>query len=144
MCGIKSYQLSRLIGKALLLVALFCFPSFLFAQTSSYENKYLITETELNQILSECDSLNLQIVNLQSLQASGKQQLQTLNDQLGALKQENANETALLTQSQGQLEALSKLLKKSKLEALKTNIVVGGICLSVGVGIGVIIGLATK
>lgn len=116
---------------------------------------YLITASEITQILDECETLRLELSILKGNSQADKASLQRLNETLTTLENKLTQAESSLTNTQNdltsalaqlaearmQLRELEASLTKSKRAALWQNIKVGGICLLSGASIGVIVGL---
>lgn len=128
---------------------------FLFASLPLSGDAYLITGSEITQILDECEALRIELSILKNNSLTDKASLTRLNENLTALelKLQKANESLTNTQNaltlaleqlaeaKTQLKELEASLKKSKSEALWREIKVGGICFGVGAAIGIIVGM---
>jgi chromosome segregation ATPase len=136
-----------------ILFALVCFSLFALAPLPG--DAYLITGSEITQILDECEVLKIELSILKSNSLADKESLKRLGENLTALesKLQKAESSLTNTQSdlrsaleqfaevQTQLKELEASLKQSKRAALWQSNKVGGICLGVGVVGGFVVGL---
>ena len=107
----QSRKISRKLFLTLLLFSLVS-SAQLFA-----EEKYYITETQLETLETTIDNQKLQISNLQ-------------NQLISASTQQ--------TKLQNQIQTQAELLKQSENKKLKNEIVIGGVCFSIGFTSGVV------
>ena len=128
---------------------------FLLSSVPSFGDSYLITSSEITQILDECATLRLELSVLKEISQKDKASLQRLEERLqkaedSLAKAEKNSETsqsdltsvrAQLGEVKTQLAELRASLAKSKRAELWERIKVGGICLGAGASIGVIVGL---
>lgn len=136
-----------------ILFALACFSLFALAPLPG--DAYLITASEITQILDECEALRIELSILKGNSQADKASLKRLNENLTTLEnkltlaESNLTNTQndltsaleLLGEARTQLKELEASLKQSRRAALWQNIKVGGICLLSGASIGVIVGL---
>lgn len=97
---------------------------------------YVITESELSQIKTECENLRNQIKNLKASQTTDSQLLESFELKLKSLEQREIEGQKLLTESNLRLEALKESSKQSKKEALWLNVKIGGISFGIGAALG--------
>lgn len=133
------------------LVLLFLFS---FVLLPLYGDAYLITGSEITQILDECETLKAELSILKGNSQADKASLKRLGENLTMLEnklsqaEQNLTNTqdaltsarGLLDEAKTQLKELEASLKQSKRAALWQNIKVGGVCFGVGAAIGFIVG----
>jgi chromosome segregation ATPase len=138
------------------LFALACLLSFALLPLPG--DSYLITDSEITQILDECEALKIQLSILKSNSQADRESLILLGENLTALelRLQKANENltntqnaltsalAQLAEARKLLSELEASLKQSKLAALWQSIKVGGICLGVGAAVGFVLGAVSK
>lgn len=118
--------------KLFIALLLFCFSLACYGQDA----RYVITESELSQIKTECENLRNQIQSLDESQLNDSQLSESLKAQLESLTQRESEGQKQLTESRLQLEALNESSKQSKKEAIWLNVKIGGISLGIGAAIG--------
>ena len=145
-----------LIKTSFFLFALACLLSFALLPLPG--DSYLITDSEITQILDECEALKIQLSILKSNSQADRESLILLGENLTALelRLQKANENltntqgvltlalAQLEEAKAQLKELEASLKQSKLAALWQGIKIGGVCLAVGGAVGFVLGAVSK
>lgn len=139
-----------------ILFALVCFSLFALAPLPG--DAYLITGSEITQILDECEVLRIELSILKSNSLADKVSLKRLGDNLTALESKLQKAEVSLTNTQndltsalaqlgearGLLKELEASLKQSKRAALWRAISTSGICLAVGGAVGFVLGVVAK
>ena len=127
----------------------------LFALVPSFGEAYLITDSEITQILDECETLRIQLAILKSNSQADRESLLRLGESLNELELKLSKANASLTNTQNaltsaleqlevaktQLKELEASLKQSKRVALWQSIKVGGICIGIGAAVGFVLGV---